>query len=364
MVRKMKILMVSYTDVNYDGRTRALFNVFSKIGNVKCFIRKGNNSKGMVTCDVSYPRFIFEVLKYAKTMKKIDILVLDNRKATVPGLLIKEFINPCFVIQDCRELYIFNEVKTISSKIGCIFEKKMSKIADIVICANKERAKIMKEIYSLSKLPITYENLRKLKYESNNALLEAKNKLDIHIHDDEVKIISSSGCSIERTNDILVKSLSNVQKKCCLFLVGKYTQAEKQAILKIAKDNKRDRVIILGQLNQTELKYLISKCDIGIVNYGQYDTNNRYCASGKLYEFIYEGMPVVTTTNPPLVRICQKYGIGISDDSYSNGINMVLNSYDTIRVRIKNYVESHAVEDNDQALINRIGKIINAKQGE
>ena len=355
----MKILLISYGDLDYDGRLRSLISVFSQIGEVYTFTRGSvlMTKQGKI-CNASYIPFIGKAVCYARDIGKFDLLVLDNRKATIPGLLIQILLDPAHTIQDCRELYLFNEVHHFAGKVGCVFEKIMARKADIVICANKERAEIMKKEYGLSKLPLVYENIRMLRYSSEKEKELAKKRFAPFIKDDEIRIISSSGCSVSRTNDILVKNLKNVSKKCHLFLVGNSVAADVQMIKKLAALDTRNTVTILGQLNQTELKYLISQCHIGIVNYGQYDTNNKYCASGKLYEFLYEGIPVVTTTNPPLKRICDEEKIGVADDNYATGISTALEEYNSFRNNVLKFSKSHTIYKNDSKFANRLKELL------
>ena len=45
--------------------------------------------------------------------------------------------------------------------------------------------------------------------------------------------------------------------------------------------------------------------------------NNKYCASGKIFEFLYEGIPVVTTTNITLKTVCDEYNICLLYTSFS-----------------------------------------------
>lgn len=351
----MNILLISYGDLEYDGRLRSLIAVFKKMGKVNTFTRgkKLLTEQGKL-CNASYPSFIWRSLCYAKNLNKIDLLVLDNRKATIPGLLINTFLHPERVIQDCRELYLVNEVKHFAGKVGCIFEKMMVRRADIVICANKERAEIMQQEYGLSKLPLVYENVRELTYASEDEKEKARKKFEPFIKEDELRIISTSGCSVSRTNDVLVKNLKNAKKKCRLFLVGSASAAEEKLIKDLAVQDKRNEVTITGRLNQTELKYLISLSHIGIVNYGQYDTNNKYCASGKLFEFLYEGIPIVTTTNPPLKRICEEEKVGVTDDGYADGINEVLNNYELYKANVERFTKKFTIAANDSILIKEI----------
>ena len=318
-------------------------------------------NKTSVICNSPYAFFVWKAVRYARRLKGSFWLVLANRKATVPGVIIRRVCKPALVIQDCRELYLFKEVKRLSGKIGCFFERMMVQRADIVMCANQERCTLLQMEYNLSQTPIPYENLRMLEYESEKKLEDAKKRLDSCFHDDEIRIISSSGCSVLRTNDVLVKNLNKVEKKCRLFLVGDSSLYEKHIIEGIVEEKHLKNVEIIGRLNQTELKYLISKCHIGIVNYGKYDTNNLLCASGKLYEFLYEGLPVVTTENPPLKRICLCFGIGIADDSYYNGINMVINQYEEYKNRLEIYTNATSIKDNDKQLIEKIRDLASIK---
>ena len=158
---------------------------------------------------------------------------------------------------------------------------------------------------------------------------------------------------VKRTKD-LVENILKVKRKCKLFLVGDSTARDEKVIRDIIVKNSIHNVEILGKLNQTELKYLISRCHIGIVNYGQYDTNNRLCASGKLYEFIYEGIPVVTTSNPPLKRLCDSEKIGCADDSYAEGINTVLEHYSEYKKNVFEFAKNHTIQSNDDCLVNQI----------
>ena len=199
----MKILLISYGNIDYDGRLRGLISIFSKMGTVFPFTRgKAPMNNLGVVCNLSYIRFVRESLRYAESLGGFDCLVLDNRKATITGLLILRKIKPQIVIQDCRELYLMNEINYWQGKVGCFFEKCMLNKADVVICANKDRAKIMEQEFKLQELPLIYENLRELKYESDEELNKAKQKLDPLISSEDINIISSSGCSVERTNDV------------------------------------------------------------------------------------------------------------------------------------------------------------------
>ncbi|MCI8800042.1 MAG: glycosyltransferase family 4 protein [Lachnospiraceae bacterium] len=352
------IAVISFGDYDFDGRLRALIDNFSQLGNVYCFTRgTANINIESVNYSGGYLKFIYLCVRYIKKIKrkfKLDAIILDNRKATIPGLILKQIMPAVTYVQDCRELYLLNETHSLIGKLGCIFERKMSKKAHIVICANEERAERMVNEYGLSIQPLVYENLRQLKYSSEKARLDAEKKLSKYIHDGEIRVVSSSGCSIARTNDVLVDNFDKIKAKCRLFLVGDSTAKDIKAMKQLISEKGLKNVEILGRLNQAELKYLIEKSHIGIVNYHQNDTNNRLCASGKLFEFIYEGIPVVATSNPPLKRICEKWCIGRIDDKFYNGINSIISNYMYYKQRIEEFVGHCTIADNDNQFIKQI----------
>lgn len=348
----MKILLISYGDCEYDGRLRELIRVFSTMGELFAFSRGHNKlAAGHKTCNAtSYARFIKDAVAFGKQLRSLDILVLDNRKAVIPGLLLKRAIAPKIIVQDCRELYVPSEVSHLSGKIGCFFEKRGIQKANIIICANQERAQKMQELYSLKRTPLVFENLRQLEYSSEQAFEVQEKRFTEYIHQDEFRIITTSGCSISRTNDVLVRNLKNVEKPCRLFMVGNSSPVDRHTIEQIVQEEGLHNVEIIGQLDRDALKYLISVSHIGIVNYHQNDYNNRYCASGKLFEFLYEGIPVVTTTNPPLRRFCEEFGVGVADDNYANAINRILKNYGMYRNNVRDYAMHYPIENNNDAL--------------
>ena len=298
--------------------------------------------------------FIRRAAHLFEELGNIDVVFADNRKATVPALRIKKKHPGVRIIQDARELYLRSEMTSFTSRVGCIFEEKLYKKADVIIAANDYRARRMQQEYALQKKPLVYENLRRLTYSPDADPAQLAQRFGDLLTGDGWRIISTSGCSLQRTNDKLVEAMAKVKRPCTLFLVGGSTAQEKAAIEALIRANDLHCVHILGQLGQNELKYLIDHCHIGIVNYGQYDSNNMYCASGKLYEFLYEGKPVVTTTNPPLLDLCRAWGVGEASDTYADAIDKVTGSYDDYCRRVQQAVQSMCIEDNNQKLVEQL----------
>ena len=74
--------------------------------------------------------------------------------------------------------------------------------------------------------------------------------------------------------------------------------------------NLEKRVILLGRVPQKDLHAILKTCDIGVVYYFSRTLNHLYCASNKIYEYAQAGLPVISTSQPPLLSICETYQIG------------------------------------------------------
>jgi hypothetical protein len=359
----MNIVLLSYRDFDFDGRLRELVKTFSMIGKVYSFTRSKTaleDNLSFFNGQKGYFNFINRAIAFVKSIKvSIDLLVIDDRRSIIPAFLIKLKYKPKHTVIDCRELYFFKEAKKFSSKIGCLIEKQGIIRSDIVIAANKERAELMYKHYRLKSMPLVFENIRKLSYSSPKSTSNSYKKIEPYLMDDAFKIVSTAGCIIDRGTDILVKNFKNVTHKSHLFLVG--NSDDKSQIERIIFENKVFNVHILESITQSELKALLNYTHIGIVNYNQLDFNNKYCASGKLYEFIYEKIPVVTTTNPPLKRICDQYGVGIADDEYYHGINAILENYQFFKSNADAFSKNFTVESNNISLKLQILNFINDK---
>lgn len=358
----MKILLVSYGIVEYDGRFRELLKISQGIGETHYIARSNstiehNEMNGTIINTkkrFDYLLFIYAVLKKAISIGQIDILFIDNRKAIIPGLLVKMIKSPVYVIQDVRELYLAKEVRKISRKIGCYIEGWLIRRANILISANKYRSKFMKDFYSLNDAPLVFENIRRLEIGNANILQNIKKNFSHYFEKNSIRLISTSGYDINRTNDVLLKAMKVLGNDFELFLVGGGEKNDLQIIEKIIAEYKITNVNIINKLNPSELKYFIQNSHIGVVNYNQKDTNNKLCASGKIYEFIFEGLPVLTTENLPLVELVDAHMIGVADNGYYQGIKKISANYEMYKENVEKFAAKIDVIDNNNKLIQDI----------
>lgn len=360
----MKILFISYGIWEYDGRLRELYDASCGLGDtigVVRAIKERTEERGTMRCIKSnnYLNFIVKAVLIG-LREDVDIIFADNRKAIVPTKILKLFKRKAKIILDVRELYLIKESKKISQKVGCIIESMMIKKADVVICANEHRAIFMQKFYNMTTKPIVYENIRRLEYSENFDTKQYEEKYKNILNKGRLTIISTSGWSISRTNDILAKKIVNLGREYTLLFVGGGTVKEKELMLKILEGN--NNVYLLGVVEENELKYLMSHSDIGIVNYHQKDANNKYCASGKLFEFIFEEIPVVMTENDTLIEICNKYNIGECDNNYIEALQKIGKNYEYYKSNVENFKKAIDPKKNNKGLIKAIEILLREKK--
>ncbi len=358
----MRILLISYNDVQKDGRLNELRRSLNFLGDV-CVISNTSSDKipggGTLFAFQSSKKFSYiEFLNYCKAIAKengpFDLIASDNRNCIIPALRCKNAGFGTCTLYDARELYILKEVKSLKSKIGCIIEKKCVSKFDVVTCANSFRAEAMVKLYGLNKTPIAFENIRRLEY-SDLSEQECESKFgSLFIDNIYTNVVTTSGEALIRKADVLVEAIARLGEKYRLFLIGYEDEEGHKKIDEICRMTGWNNIIRYKWLSKSELKYIVSHCDIGIVNYSFQNTNNKYCASGKLYEFIFEGLPIVTTSNPPLSQLCSEHEIGISDDSFYEGIKTVVSDYKKYSDNVKRFGAQVRIEENAEKVAEQI----------
>jgi len=362
----MKVLLISNSIIEYDGRLRELVKIAKGIGDTYYISRalslEENEKSHYVFSSLgkfNYIRFIKYCLHIAKNIDQktpIDILFVDNRKAILPAILIKNKIKIKYIIYDSRELYLLKESRSISNFIGCVLENLFIHNFNVIICANSQRSKIMKDIYNLKKNPLVFENLRKLNFSNRIENMQNYEKKYKKIFNNNTFIVTvTDGFSQKRGTDKLIEAIKNLGKKYSLVIAGKTTAQDMNKLKKMLELNE-DNIHVVGILAEQELNYIINKSNVGFASYPMDTYNNIYCASGKIYEFIFEGLPIITSKNPPLVEICNKYKIGIATENYITAIMEISNNYQYYKNNVLNMQKIVSVENNNNKLIDQIKK--------
>lgn len=344
-----KVLVISNGSYDYDGRLRELVEIAKILGETYLISKASKKAfeNHYVIDNKSNDYFAFLRFSYqvSKKIPGLSLIIADNRKALIPGQIIKRILPLKIVtISDSRELYVIKDVKHMSGKIGCIIEKLLYRKYNLIICANRERARIMKKLYNLPLEPLVYENIRKLDYSTTFKAKNFQKKFSHFFANDSIKIVSTAGYSLSRGGKKLIEEIGLLGKKFSLYIIGGGKDNEKKIFDALVMNLGISNIFDVGRLNSDELKYFIQNCDIGVVFYHKRDLNNRYCASGKVYEFIFEGLPIVCSSNSPLKRFCNKYQVGVVGDSFSDCILKVVGNIEWYKANIKKAKSDISIE--------------------
>lgn len=331
----MKILLLSNSRIDRDGRLKELNKLCERIGET-ILIDKSNG--------------LLKMIKKILFLKKIDVLFIDNRAIIPIALLYYFFKRPKYIIQDCREMYFYKEQRYLKSKIGCIFEYIMIKKANVIVVANQYRARIVKKIYSLEKKVLVFENIRNFNKQSFNKVL-LENKYKELLRRDTFKIILTSGYTGNKIEKNLIKFIEESENKYELYFVGKI---DKSKLI----ENKN--IYYIESVPFAELKFLLSKMDIGYVGYEITNLNTKYCASGKIYEYLNENLPVLSYKNIPLRSFIKKYDIGVSGENIEELIKKIEQNYKNYKKNILYFkkINKKREEENFNKIITEIKEVI------
>lgn len=87
----MKFCLISFGNYDHDGRLRNLLRIFSGLGELYAVTRgrQAFNEHSIALSSI-YPVFIYCAVRFAERHKGFDFLVIDNRKAAVPGLILTQ----------------------------------------------------------------------------------------------------------------------------------------------------------------------------------------------------------------------------------------------------------------------------------
>lgn len=338
--KEKKILLLSFSDIEKDGRLKELYKVFEKIGIVKIYDKKNTNIL----------KFLYKLLFL---IEKPDYLVIDNRAVIPFAFLFTFFKKPKFIIQDCREMYFFKDQHTLKSKLGCIFESKMIKKADVVMVANSYRARIIKNYYNLSYFPVVFENIRKLSDTEKKLDFEKKYN---YLKNSKFKIVATGGFQNTPSENKLIDEILSLDM-VEIYFVGNNKKIN-------LSNEKKEKVYFIDKVNLEELKYILKNMDIGYVGYEIINLNTKYCASGKIYEYAYEELPILSYKNIPLKNFIEEYKVGVAGENFKDLILELKDNYNLYKrntLELKDKTEE-LEKNNILKVVNEIDKLLKERE--
>jgi len=236
------------------------------------------------------------------------------------------------IVYDSSEFYPLYELRNknlsfiikMKSFILAICEKCFIRKADLIIAANAERASIMKKYYKIKKDITIYDNMHYIADEYNSIICEEKySQLFNH---GRFVILNAGGIANDRYIYEIADAVANLGDDYVLLIAGGGTDKEISQFEK--KYMNIQNIKYLGFVPRSELKFLIQKVDICFTGFKPVSINNIYCASGKTYESLMEGTPILCSENPPLKRLCKDFDVGICCNNFASAIKQMRSNYE------------------------------------
>lgn len=355
-----------YHDINHEARSmdmlQCMEQLCSKCNYVSYTEPEYRHSSVYVPVKSGVFRYLhfIHIVKQTIRKKKPDLIFLhDNMCAPILEWLKKKKYTGC-VIYDSSELYVLAKNQPDESKLKKNMAKALSfivkkvkiklaqknirieannlKYADVVIAANLERAEYMREHYGLKTLPCIFDNIHRIDDVVN--VEECGRKFSAYLAEDRFYILYAGGIAKARRTYELVEAVQKASLKLpvTLIIVGRSDEEEKIKIDSFLQKNNCNCVHYLGYITRAELKYILQHSQASVAAFSKDTINNLYCASGKIYESLFEGVPLVTSTNPPLQRICREHHVGVSNDDFLSAIYDVYNNYEEYRRDVQKYI--------------------------
>ena len=195
---------------------------------------------------------------------------------------------------------------------------------------------------------LVFENIRKLdSFQKSNDIVDdighdSLRRLKELSSSNVMNIVSTDGISYHRETQQILNTCLKFGSEVHLHIFGDVSSDSLDLLSKVREIN---NVTFYGKVSAYTLRQVLSYMDVGLVKYHTNDRNNRYCASGKLYEFVYSGIPVLCSTNPPLKKFVSKTGTGIADSCLDRGVSSLLRELNILKKNVKDFNSTHKFED-------------------
>lgn len=335
----INILYAVYHELKWEMRSKEVLQALQLIGKVTVITIddipeecKNENTQIIVCKGINgipgsrYLNFHYEIYKNIRKGLFNSILLHDMPH---PIRYVKKNYPNMKVLYDQSELVINRKVKNIKSLLLSLFdkiEKRNLYKLDLYISACQERAEIAISYFKLNKSNvIVFDNIHKIQdlYTDENVC----KKYNCLFNKDTFNVLYGGGIRYDRGTYELAYAFKQLGSKYRLILAGKPWDGEDK-FNNFLKQQKIDNVNFIGFVSRDDWGYLLKRCHATVVYFLQNTINNKYCASGKMYESLFMHKPIICSSNPPLANLCAKYNCGASGDNLVEIIRNVRENYE------------------------------------
>jgi len=380
-IKSKKICMFLYGEIEHDGRVRRAAESLGRVFEVIVFsVDSDKKCKGVnfAIKYISLPNIKFKLFKilrhlvfwlkvYLKVIKFHPSAIYAHDYFTIFPCYIIAYLLKVKIIYDSHELIIPDKSKRkyLRNFFWYLLEKCVINRIDLIITANNERANIMHNYYNLKKRPVTIRNIpraTKKNIDIEKIFCLYPQLLDV---ENSIKIVYQGSISLERGIDKFILAMKYLKCNFKLLLIGSGPDIE--IIKQLVENNGLNRrVFFLGKIPIEHVFGILKICEIGVVTYSYKGLNNIYCAPNKIYEYAQANLPIITTCQPTLKYIINKYKIGMLIDRYKENNNEVLvkniskviknlvNNLEKYRKNIPKFVQDYKWSKEQKVLVDTV----------
>ncbi|MBQ2774172.1 MAG: glycosyltransferase [Clostridia bacterium] len=373
-----KIVFAVYHDCNFEARSHELLECCTKMGEVHFVSYAAPYDMPDVQTYLIDKRKSLALLEFLKTVKQVlkkvkpDIVLLHDNDCAVLIPFVKKHLPGAKLVYDSSELYIKEgtdrkrvvghdgwkiRIKQILTSFRPRYEKKYLKYADVVVAANIERATIMQKYFGLSRIPLVFDNVHRIDVAYDS---EACDRAYGHAFcDNTFQVLFAGGIHEERKTFDYIRAFASLNREeYRLVIVGTASEVSRRRYEAMLAELELQNVVYLGLVPRENLRYLMQKSQGSVVIFDTDSYNTKYCASGKCYESLFEGVPILASENPPLKRLCEQEGIGVSNDDYAAAIVELKENYSFYKAKVADYVMRLDYESRVDTLKSQIEELI------
>lgn len=298
----------------------------------------------------SYFHCLLSAIKYIKKEKPDIIYGHDFYASLLVDYFLTRRITGCRVVYDAHELIIPEPQYPLGRKAHIIYklEKYAIRHADCVICTKEERGQAMKEHYDLKTMPHVIRNISQLSIDEKALKEETKSTLNAFFKEPGITVVYAGAVMKKRRIDEIAEAVMESPDKYKLLIVGDGDQLDE---LKDMTSRVTElKCLMTGKVPYSALGYILKKCDIGFIYYPNTTINNRLCASNKLYEYASVNLPILANDNPTIKNDIEKYGIGVVNDNFGEGLNTLSGMLKQCKEQCGVFTKEHSWEKEAEKL--------------
>lgn len=239
-----------------------------------------------------------------------DIVVAHDLPAVLP-LLVRLLRRPGRVLLHAHELYTeaAENLAPMRPFWRALERFTVRRVARVIV-PESNRARIVHEEYGAPRMPAVVMNIPAdaVPCERGTLLRER-----LALPEDAVTVLYQGLLGESRCIEELVAALGHLPVRFHLVLIGSGEESF-MAWLREASTRYNGRLHLFSWMHPEALQAFTASADVGVLLYRNRGRNNYYAAPNKLYEYLFSGLPVVSSAFPGLQAAIEGGGYGACAD--------------------------------------------------